>query len=74
LASPRWPRHPASGFPLPAEHDLTRLRTSVTRGRPYGGDDWVNRMCAELGLTFTLRRRGRPPREGGDGVGLGSKD
>ena len=54
----------------PDERDLSRLRTSVTRGRPYGGDDWVARMCRELGLTFTLRPRGRPRRHADDGLGL----
>src|SRR6266511_2879528 len=29
--------------------ELTRLRTSLVRGRPYGRADWVTRMCRELG-------------------------
>ena len=40
--------------------DLARLRESVTRERPYGGDDWTRQKAEELGLEFTLRGRGRP--------------
>jgi len=43
-----------------AEGDLVKLRTSVERGRPYGSDPWVQRTARRLGLTFTLRPRGRP--------------
>ena len=56
------------------ERDLSRLRTSVARGRPYGEEGWVARMCRELGLEFTLRPRGRPPRHDdadADATGLG---
>jgi putative transposase len=35
--------------PLGAK-ELGRLRTSVARGRPYGGDDWVERTAKELKL------------------------
>ena len=49
--------------------ELARLRTSVTRGRPYGRDDWVARMCRDLGLEFTLRSRGRPKRAGSQNPG-----
>ena len=53
------------------DDELARLRTSVTRGRPFGADDWVARMCRELGLEFTLPSRGRPRKQGrGDNVGL----
>ena len=46
--------------------ELSRLRTSLARGRPYGREDWVTRMCRELGLEFTLRDRGRPRKNGAD--------
>jgi putative transposase len=42
--------------------DLEALRTSVVRGRPYGSPAWVQRTAARLGLQFTLRPRGRPPK------------
>lgn len=46
-------------LPEPA---LVALRTSVNRGRPFGSQGWVKGMCKLLGLEFTLRPRGRPPR------------
>jgi putative transposase len=46
------------------ETELERMRTSVTRGRPFGPEDWVQRVAEALGLDFTLRRRGRPRKKG----------
>jgi putative transposase len=43
-----------------ADQELDRLRTSVTRGRPYGSQEWVRKTADRLGLAFTLRNRGRP--------------
>lgn len=40
--------------------DLESLRTSVSRGRPYGEKQWVVETAHWLGLAFTLRARGRP--------------
>jgi putative transposase len=48
------------------EKDLQRVRTSVTRSRPMGPDDWVHQMVEKLGLRFTIRGRGRPRRTKGD--------
>ena len=42
----------------PAELDA--LRCCVLRGRPFGGDEWVHRMVARLGLESSIRPRGRP--------------
>jgi putative transposase len=42
------------------EAELARLRHSVTRGAPFGADDWVKRTAAWLGLESTLRPPGRP--------------
>src|SRR5262249_47039533 len=42
------------------QEELERIRTCVRRGRPFGAEDWVERMCRALGLEFTLRNRGRP--------------
>jgi putative transposase len=47
--------------PLTAK-DLAAVRRSVTTGRPYGGDAWVERTAARLGLDLAPRRRGRPPK------------
>ena len=41
--------------------ELALVRQSVNRGRPFGGQDWVRRIAAELGLEASLRPRGRPP-------------
>ncbi|HET6249853.1 MAG TPA: hypothetical protein VFE47_19340 [Tepidisphaeraceae bacterium] len=43
--------------------DLEPIRTSIKRGRPYGSPPWVRQAAERLGLSFTLRPRGRPGRE-----------
>jgi putative transposase len=43
------------------EGDEERVRQSIERNRPLGGDAWVRRMAQRLKLTHTLRPRGRPP-------------
>ncbi len=50
------------------EAELTALRRSVNRGRPYGGDDWVERTAKERGLELALRQPGRPRKTGENGV------
>ena len=45
-----------------APEELAGLRISVARGRPYGSPEWVKRLVGRLGLEFTVRPRGRPPR------------
>ena len=60
-----WPvKRPANwatriNTPLNAK-ELDRVRVSLERGRPYGGDEWVVRMVKELGLEHTVRPEGRP--------------
>jgi putative transposase len=44
--------------------DLTRLRESVKRERPFGTDRWTQRTATRLGLESTLRPRGRPRKLG----------
>jgi len=64
---------PLSAWPVPvppgwlaevnqpqSEVELERLRRSVQRGQPYGGDAWSRRMAQRLGLESTFRARGRP--------------
>ena len=46
------------------QQELEAVRRSVVRGRPFGGEAWVRRIAARLGLEFTLRPRGRPPKRG----------
>jgi putative transposase len=50
--------------PLSAK-ELDRVRVSLARGRPYGGDAWVERVARELGLGHTVRPEGRPPKPKG---------
>jgi putative transposase len=45
----------------PREPGLGELRTCVSRSRPFGADDWVQSLAVELGVTSSLRSRGRPP-------------
>jgi putative transposase len=42
------------------ETELDRLRTSVNRGRPFGGSQWERRTAKLLGLEHTFRDAGRP--------------
>ena len=67
LLSP-WPvERPANwtarvNAPLTAK-ELSRLRVSIERGQPYGGDDWVRQTVKQLGLEHTVRPEGRPRKE-----------
>ena len=36
------------------------IRTSIARGRPFGGAQWVSRTVNRLGLASTVRPPGRP--------------
>ena len=45
------------------EKELAELRTSVTRGRPFGSEDWQTQTAKHLGLEFTFRKRGRKKAE-----------
>ena len=40
--------------------ELKALRHSVRRGTPFGSCSWMSQTAARLGLTHTLRPRGRP--------------
>jgi putative transposase len=39
---------------------LRGVRTSVTKGTPFGGDDWRLKLIDSLGLGYTTRGVGRP--------------
>ncbi len=43
--------------------ELERVRTCVVRNRPFGGENWQQRMVTRLGLEHTLRSEGRPRKE-----------
>jgi putative transposase len=40
--------------------EVDAIRRCLERGQPYGGDAWVKCTAETLGLTSTLRPRGRP--------------
>jgi len=42
------------------ETELAEVRRSVVRGAPFGEEEWRTRVAEELGLTSTLRPKGRP--------------
>lgn len=42
------------------EAELARVRQSVERGQPFGGELWVRQTAKTLGLEATLRPPGRP--------------
>jgi putative transposase len=52
-----WVRH--VNQPL-SRRELQRLAEGERRGRPFGGDEWVGRTVAKLGLQHTVRPPGRP--------------
>ncbi len=43
-----------------SESELAGLRQSAQRGKPFGSEIWIKRMAKRLGLSSTLRPRGRP--------------
>jgi putative transposase len=42
------------------DEQLTRIRESIRRGRPYGEESWVARMIDIFDLESTMRNHGRP--------------
>ena len=43
-----------------SEKELDRIRVSIERGRPYGGETRLKRTVGELRLEHTVRPDGRP--------------
>ncbi len=43
--------------------ELKAIRANVQRGRPLGSEAWIAATAERLGLSFTLRPRGRPRKE-----------
>ncbi len=43
-----------------SEKELSAIRTSVNRGRPYGDEQWTEEVAEKHGIWFTLRPVGRP--------------
>lgn len=44
--------------------ELTKVRKSARRGRPFGDEGWTADVVATYGLEFTVRRPGRPRKNG----------
>ncbi|MDD3588522.1 MAG: hypothetical protein PHQ75_15175 [Thermoguttaceae bacterium] len=42
---------------------MSRIRTSVETGLPYGSSDWLNKAVKVLGLESLLNPKGRPKKE-----------
>lgn len=40
--------------------EVEYIKTSISRGRPYGDINWVGGMIKKFSLEITLRQRGRP--------------
>jgi putative transposase len=49
------------------EAELEALRRSVARGQPYGSEAWQQKTAKRLGLGYTFRPRGRPPKRAAGG-------
>jgi putative transposase len=43
--------------------ELAAIRESITRGRPFGGDRWIDQMTRRLKLESAFRPRGRPRKQ-----------
>ena len=62
-----WPVDPPRGWlrivnEPQTEEELAVLRQAVRRGSPFGTPTWTARTAFRLGIEYTLRPRGRPPR------------
>jgi putative transposase len=44
------------------EAEVEAIRRSIARGCPFGEENWQQETAANLGLEYTLRKRGRPPK------------
>ncbi len=67
----RWPSDPVGDWIAVVnepqkERELSKLRESVVRNRPFGDDVWTRRTAESLGLGSTLRPHGRPARQPSD--------
>ena len=49
------------------EEELSQIRQSISRGRPYGDEAWVAATARRLGLMSSLRAVGRPRKRAREG-------
>ncbi|NCQ16229.1 transposase [Candidatus Falkowbacteria bacterium] len=47
------------------EDEEEAIESSITKGNPYGGDSWVDSVVKKFNLGQTLRKVGRPTKNGG---------
>ncbi len=64
-----WPMVMPKGYlnrlnQLPAKDVEENIKKSVLKGVPYGGGDWVSKTVKNFGLEQTLRKVGRPKKNG----------
>jgi putative transposase len=52
----RWVNEPLT------DEEVSKILGSISRGSPYGGDDWARDTARRLGIESSLRPRGRPRR------------
>jgi len=75
-AQGEWARVALDDWPLPepanwidlvnqaqTEKELEALRRATQRGNPFGNEQWQTRVAKKLGLEYTLRPPGRPPKQ-----------
>jgi len=56
-----WPDNYEKLLALAEEKDkLETIRNSVNRGKPYGSNNWTDKVLKKFGLEITERKRGRP--------------
>ena len=65
-----WPIERPSDWPTVVNTPLTmtelsHVRVSINRGRPYGNQNWQQNTAQQLRLTSTLHPRGRPSEKRG---------
>jgi putative transposase len=46
------------------KNDVSAIKTSLSRGRPFGDDEWTRKIASSLDLEHTMRREGRPEKAG----------
>lgn len=63
-----WPIRRTRGWTEKVDEALTQneldaIRTCISRGRPYGTQEWLEETCERNGIWSTTRPRGRPRKQ-----------
>jgi hypothetical protein len=59
-ASERRKRWRSKVFSPQKELELTAVRNSLRSGRPFGADEWTEKIAKQLNIDLARRPRGRP--------------